>query len=71
MALAPLLIETFKDFEARTGHVILERYGMSETVMLTSNPCRAADGARVGGTVALPARRGRACGAGRWASLRR
>ena len=53
---APLLIETFKDFEARTGHVILERYGMSETVMLTSNPCRAADGARVGGTVgpALP-----------------
>jgi malonyl-CoA/methylmalonyl-CoA synthetase len=53
---APLLIETFRDFEARTGHTILERYGMSETLMLTSNPCRAEDGARVGGTVgpALP-----------------
>ncbi|RZS58100.1 malonate--CoA ligase [Sphaerotilus mobilis] len=53
---APLLIETFRDWEDRTGHVILERYGMSETVMLTSNPCRASDGERVGGTVgpALP-----------------
>ena len=53
---APLLKETFDAWTARTGHVILERYGMSETVMLTSNPCRAADGARVGGTVgyALP-----------------
>ena len=36
---APLLMETFKDWEDRTGHTILERYGMSETVMLTSNPC--------------------------------
>ncbi|MDP4300635.1 malonate--CoA ligase [Leptothrix discophora] len=53
---APLLIETFRDWQDRTGHVILERYGMSETVMLTSNPCRAGDGQRVGGTVgpALP-----------------
>jgi malonyl-CoA/methylmalonyl-CoA synthetase len=53
---APLLKETFDEWTQRTGHVILERYGMSETVMLTSNPCRTADGARVGGTVgyALP-----------------
>ena len=53
---APLLIETFRDWQRRTGHVILERYGMSETVMLSSNPCRAEDGERVGGTVgpALP-----------------
>ncbi|MEN9419723.1 MAG: hypothetical protein RI988_3344 [Pseudomonadota bacterium] len=53
---APLLKETFDAWTARTGHVILERYGMSETLMLTSNPCRAADGERVGGTVgfALP-----------------
>jgi len=35
---APLLKETFEDWQARTGHTILERYGMSETVMLTSNP---------------------------------
>jgi malonyl-CoA/methylmalonyl-CoA synthetase len=53
---APLLTETFDAFRDRTGHVILERYGMSETVMLTSNPYRAEDGERVGGTVgfALP-----------------
>ena len=53
---APLLIEHFKAWQERTGHTILERYGMSETVMLTSNPCRAADGVRQGGTVgfALP-----------------
>ncbi|CCN20760.1 malonate--CoA ligase [Bordetella bronchiseptica] len=53
---APLLTETFADFQARTGQTILERYGMSETVMLTSNPCRPADGERLGGTVgkALP-----------------
>jgi len=44
---APLLIETFRDWQARTGHTILERYGMSETIMLTSNPY-AAD-ARHGG----------------------
>ena len=35
---APLLIETFKAWQERTGHTILERYGMSETTMLTSNP---------------------------------
>ncbi len=51
---APLLIETFDAFRERTGHTILERYGMSETIMLTSNPCRAADGERVGGTVGRP-----------------
>ena len=50
---APLLIETFNEWQARTGHIILERYGMSETAMLTSNPCQ---GERRGGTVgfALP-----------------
>ena len=51
---APLLIETFNAFRERTGHTILERYGMSETTMLTSNPCRAADGERRGGTVGKP-----------------
>ena len=53
---APMLIETFNEFKARNGHTIVERYGMSETVMLTSNPCRSADGERTGGTVgfALP-----------------
>lgn len=51
---APMLIETFKAWQERTGHTILERYGMSETVMLTSNPCKAADGVRVGGTVGRP-----------------
>ncbi len=51
---APLLIETFIDWQQRTGHTILERYGMSETAMLTSNPY--AGGERRGGTVgfALP-----------------
>ncbi len=49
---APLLIETFNDFQARSGHTILERYGMSETVMLTSNPYRP-ESARRGGTVGL------------------
>jgi malonyl-CoA/methylmalonyl-CoA synthetase len=51
---APLLIETFRDFQARSGHTILERYGMSETVMLTSNPGRACEGQRIGGTVGQP-----------------
>ncbi|NDY93928.1 malonate--CoA ligase [Ideonella livida] len=51
---APLLLETFKDWQTRTGHTILERYGMSETVMLTSNPYRAEDGQRRGGTVGFP-----------------
>ena len=51
---APLLIETFNEWQQRTGHTILERYGMSETAMLTSNPYEG--GARRGGTVgfALP-----------------
>jgi malonyl-CoA/methylmalonyl-CoA synthetase len=50
---APLLLDTFDEFARRTGHTILERYGMSETAMLTSNPY---DGERIGGTVgfALP-----------------
>jgi malonyl-CoA/methylmalonyl-CoA synthetase len=53
---APLLIETFTEWQARTGHTILERYGMSETVMLTSNPYFETEGTRLGGTVgpALP-----------------
>ena len=54
---APLLIETFTDWQQRTGHTILERYGMSETAMLTSNPYEPAQGGeRRGGTVgfALP-----------------
>ncbi len=50
---APLLIETFNEFRERSGHTILERYGMSETVMLTSNPYRP-ESARRGGTVGLP-----------------
>ncbi|WP_420010801.1 AMP-binding protein, partial [Tateyamaria sp.] len=50
---APLLAETHTAFEARTGHRILERYGMTETNMITSNPF---DGDRIAGTVgfALP-----------------
>ena len=48
---APLLAEIFGQFEARTGTRILERYGMSETAMLTSNPY---DGNRTAGTVGLP-----------------
>lgn len=51
---APLLLETFESFQRRTGHVILERYGMSETGMLTSNPYEAAQGVRLGGTVGKP-----------------
>jgi len=53
---APLLADTHRDFEARTGQRILERYGMSETVMLVSNPYFAARGPRLAGTVgvALP-----------------
>jgi malonyl-CoA/methylmalonyl-CoA synthetase len=53
---APLLTETFVEFQQRTGHTILERYGMSETNMLTSNPFHTQDGRRIGGTVgrALP-----------------
>ncbi|MBY6162415.1 malonyl-CoA synthase [Mameliella alba] len=48
---APLLAETHRQFEARTGHRILERYGMTETNMNTSNPY---DGDRRAGTVGLP-----------------
>ncbi len=51
---APLLLETFNEWQERTGHTILERYGMSETVMLTSNPYLARDGKRRGGTVGFP-----------------
>ncbi|SAI58095.1 malonyl-CoA synthetase [Bordetella ansorpii] len=51
---APLLTETFNDFRERTGQTILERYGMSETVMLTSNPYHAGEGERLGGTVGKP-----------------
>ena len=48
---APLLAETHAAFAHRTGHAILERYGMTETNMNTSNPY---DGARRAGTVGLP-----------------
>uniref|UniRef100_UPI0040488C18 malonate--CoA ligase n=1 Tax=Polynucleobacter sp. TaxID=2029855 RepID=UPI0040488C18 len=47
---APLLTETFNTFKEVIGQPILERYGMSETVMLTSNPYK---GKRVGGSVGL------------------
>ena len=50
---APLTEQTFSEWEQRTGHRILERYGMSETIINTSNPLQ---GERVAGTVgfALP-----------------
>jgi malonyl-CoA/methylmalonyl-CoA synthetase len=48
---APLLPETFNAFRARTGHAILERYGMTETGMNTANPL---DGERIAGTVGPP-----------------
>lgn len=48
---APLLAETHAEFEARTGHRILERYGMTETNMNTTNPY---DGERRAGTVGFP-----------------
>jgi malonyl-CoA/methylmalonyl-CoA synthetase len=48
---APLLAETFDAFRERTGRSILERYGMTETGMNTSNPL---DGARIAGTVGRP-----------------
>ena len=51
---APLLTETFESFESRTGQRILERYGMSETIMLTSNPYHAELGQRLAGTVGRP-----------------
>ncbi|MDA8261089.1 MAG: malonyl-CoA synthase [Betaproteobacteria bacterium] len=48
---APLLKETFDEFRARAGHTILERYGMTEGGMFTSNPY---EGERRGGTVGFP-----------------
>ncbi|CAO3435885.1 Long-chain-fatty-acid--CoA ligase (EC 6.2.1.3) [Azospirillum doebereinerae] len=48
---APLSAETFARFEERTGHRILERYGMTETAIITTNPL---DGERVPGTVGYP-----------------
>jgi malonyl-CoA/methylmalonyl-CoA synthetase len=48
---APLLAETHRRFETRTGHRILERYGMTETGIITSNPY---DGERIAGTVGFP-----------------
>ncbi len=48
---APLLPETFHAWKERTGHTILERYGMTETGMNTSNPY---DGERIAETVGMP-----------------
>ena len=48
---APLLAETQREFLARTGHAILERYGMTETGMNTSNPY---EGERIAGSVGFP-----------------
>ncbi|MEH6548052.1 MAG: AMP-binding protein, partial [Sneathiella sp.] len=48
---APLLEETFSAFSEKTGHVILERYGMTEAGMITTNPY---DGERKAGTVGFP-----------------
>jgi malonyl-CoA/methylmalonyl-CoA synthetase len=48
---APLLESTFAEFEARTGQRILERYGMSEAAIITSNPL---DGPRIAGSVGFP-----------------
>src|SRR5215207_6527731 len=48
---APLLADTHREWFARTGHAVLERYGMTETNMNTSNPY---DGERVPGAVGLP-----------------
>jgi len=48
---APLLADTHREWQARTGHAVLERYGMTETNMNTSNPY---DGERVPGAVGYP-----------------
>lgn len=48
---APLLEATFEEFSEKSGHRILERYGMTEAGMITSNPY---DGARIPGTVGYP-----------------
>jgi malonyl-CoA/methylmalonyl-CoA synthetase len=62
-----MLVDTFEQWQQRTGHTVLERYGMSETLMLTSNPYRDDDpviarseatkqapAKRVGGSVGFP-----------------
>src|SRR4029453_6532382 len=66
---APLLAETFDAFRERTGQAILERYGMTETGMNTSNPL---DGERLGGTVgpALPGISVRVVAPGGWPAPR-
>jgi malonyl-CoA/methylmalonyl-CoA synthetase len=56
---APMLVDTFDEWQQRTAHTVLERYGMSETLMLTSNPYRADErfggsDLRVGGSVGFP-----------------
>jgi malonyl-CoA/methylmalonyl-CoA synthetase len=51
---APLLAPASEAFTQRTFHTILERYGMSETGMLCSNPCRPSEGPRVPGSVGHP-----------------
>ena len=56
---APMLVDTFESWQQRTGHTVLERYGMSETVMLTSNPFKPDDrfgdaSQRIGGSVGFP-----------------
>ena len=48
---APMTMETHKAFSERTAMVILERYGMTETNMITSNPC---NGERAPGSVGFP-----------------
>jgi len=57
---APLLEATFEEFSGKSGHRILERYGMTEAGMITSNPY---DGERIPGTVGypLPGVSGRVC----------
>jgi malonyl-CoA/methylmalonyl-CoA synthetase len=66
-----MLVDTFDAWRQRTGHTIVERYGMSETVMLTSNPYHGDPSRRKGGTVGRPLPgvqvrvhddQGRACG---------
>src|SRR5690606_1456997 len=48
---APLLADTHKQWQARTGHAVLERYGMTETNMISSNPL---EGERIAGSVGFP-----------------
>jgi malonyl-CoA/methylmalonyl-CoA synthetase len=48
---APLSIDLFNEFERRSGHTIVERYGMTETTIVTSNPLH---GTRLAGTVGYP-----------------